>query len=76
MLKKEEQYQSDNGTLETVDMHLEDNAVQGSTFVNDSSKVDLLPLSFGMSKQIQETHFGTPLTLLLDSGSTTTWINK
>ena len=29
-----------------------------------------------MSKQIQGTHFGTPLTLFLDSGSTTTWINK
>ena len=64
------------GTLKTIDMYLEDDTLEGSMVVNDSSNVNLLPLSFGMSKQIQGTHFGTPLTLLLDSGSTTTWINK
>ena len=57
-------------------MHPEDDASKGSTVVNDSPNVNLLPLSFGMSKQIQGTHLGTPLTLLLDSGSATTWINK
>ena len=62
----------DNGTLETVDMHLEDDALESSMVVDDSSNVDLLPLSFGISKQIQGTHSGTPLILLLDSGSTTT----
>ena len=57
-------------------MYLEDDALEGSMVVNDSSNVNLLPLSFGISKQIQGTQFGTPLTLLLDSGSTATWINK
>ena len=54
----------------------EDDALEGSMVVDDSSNVNLLPLSFGMSKQIQGRHFRTPLTLLLDSGSATTWINK
>ena len=44
--------------------------------IKDSSNVDLLPLSFSMSKQIQGTHFRTPLTLLLNSGSTATWTKK
>ena len=76
MLKKEEQHQLGNGASETADMHSEDDMIEGSMVVDDSSKVDLLPLSFGISKQIQGTHFGTPLTLLLDSGSTTSWMNK
>ena len=66
----------DNGALETDDVCPEDDTLEGSTVVNDSSNIDLLPLSFGTSKQIQGTHFGTPLTLLLDSGSTATWTNK
>ena len=49
---------------------------EGSMVVNDSSKVDLLPFSSGISKQIQGTHFGKPLTFLLDLGSTTRWTNK
>ena len=47
----------DNGTSETVDMHPEDDALEGSMVVDDLSNVNLLPLSFGMSKQIQGTHF-------------------
>ena len=65
----------DSGTSETIDMYLEDDTLEGSTVINDSPNIDLLPLSFDISKQIQGTHFGTPLTLLLNSGSTTTWIN-
>ena len=57
-------------------MYPEDDTLEGSTVVNDSSNVDLLPLSFGISKQIQGTHFGTLLTLLLKSGSTITWIKN
>ena len=57
-------------------MCLEDDTMDGSMVVDDSSKVDLLPLSFGISKQVQRTHFRTPLTLLRNSGSTTMWINK
>ena len=38
--------------------------------------VDKVVVFLTQSKQIQGTHFGTPLTLLLDSGFTTTWINK
>ena len=72
-LKKEEQHQLDNGTVETINMHPEDDMMDGSTVIDDSSKVNFLPLSFDMSKQIQGTHFGTPITLLLDSGSTVTW---
>ena len=66
----------DNGTLEAIDMCPEDDALEGSMVVDDSSNVNLLPLSFGMSKQIQGTHFRTPLTLLLNSGSATTWTNE
>ena len=44
--------------------------------VHNSSNVDRLLLSFGISKQIQGSHFGTLLTLLLDSGSTATRTNK
>ena len=66
----------DDGTSETVDMHPEDDMAEGSTVIDDSSNVDLLPLSFGMSKQIQGTHFRTLLTLLLDSGSATTWMKQ
>ena len=40
------------------------------------SDVDLLPLSFGIARQIQGTAFGRPLLLLLDSGLTTSWMNK
>ena len=60
----------------TVDMCPEDDTLEGSMVIKDSSNVDLLPLSFCMSKQIQGTYFGTPLTLLLGSGSVATWINK
>ena len=66
----------DHGTLETVDICLEDDTTEGSMVINNSSNANLLPLSFGISKQIQGTHFGMPLTLLLDSGSTATWTNK
>ena len=66
----------DNGTLETIDMHPEDDTLEGSTVVDNSPNINLLPLSFGISKQIHGSHFGTPLTLLLNSGSTETWIIK
>ena len=66
----------DHGTLETVDICLEDDTTEGSMVINNSSNANLLPLSFGISKQIQGTHFGMPLTLLLDSGSATAWTNK
>ena len=41
-------------------------------------KVDeeLLPLTIGLAEQIQGQVFRKPMVLLLDSGSTTTWINK
>ena len=58
---------------------MDDESVEPST-VDDGQasepKPDLLPLSFGVAKQVQGTFFGRPLTLLLDSGSTTTWCNK
>ena len=57
-------------------MYPEDDKLEGSMVVDNLPNVDLLPLSFGTSKQIQGTHFGTLLTLLLDSGSATTWINE
>ena len=38
--------------VETVDMCLEDDMVEGSMVFDDSSNVDLLPLSFGASRQI------------------------
>ena len=76
MLKKEGQCQSDNGALETVDMCSEDDTLGGSMVVDNSSNVNLLSLSFCASKQIQGTHFRAPLTLLLDSDSTATWMNK
>ena len=57
-------------------MYLEDDTLKGSMVVDNSSNINLLSFSFGISKQIQGTHFETPLTLLLASGSTATWINK
>ena len=37
---------------------------------------ELLPITFGSTRLIQGQAFGRPLLLLLDSGSTSTWINK
>ena len=37
---------------------------------------ELLPITFGSAARIQKQVFGRPLLLLLDSGSTSTWINK
>ena len=39
-------------------------------------KKELLPLAFVLALQVQGTRFGRPWIALLDSGSTTTWINK
>lgn len=60
--------QYNNGTVNFSDSYLDTETV--------AVKKDLLPLSFGVAKKIQGVRFGTPLTLLLDSGSTTTWISK
>ena len=46
------------------------------TSVGDKVAPDLLPMSFCVAGRVQGQTFRRPLIALLDSGSTTTWVNK
>ena len=42
----------------------------------DTTKPELLPIAFAVTSRIQGTSFGRSLLVLLDSGSTASWMNK
>ena len=46
------------------------------TFVTSSLKAELLPIVLGVIGKIQGQRFAKSLTLLFDTGATSTWINK
>ena len=57
-------------------MYLEGTTLNAETDSAPQAKAELLPLTFSVASKIQGRPFKKPLVVLLDSGSTTTWINK